>query len=99
MSTPKIKDRIKRKMSAEKPTIWVGRNGVTDQLVKEVLKQLDKNDIVKMKILKSAVKSENAENVIHRLVQKTDSTLIDQRGHILVLYRPRKRKKPLYGAQ
>jgi len=93
--TPKIKARIKREMSDEKPTIWIGKNAVTDQLMKEVLKQLDKNEIVKVKMLKSALKDEDAKNTIHKIVQETGSMLIDQRGHIFVLYKPRKRKKPL----
>jgi len=95
MLTSKIKARIKREMCDEKPTIWIGRNGVTDDLVKEILKQLDKNEVVKMKMQKSALRDEDAEDLIRKVVQETDSTLIDQRGHVFILYRRRKRKKPL----
>lgn len=95
MLKPKIRARIKREMSDEEPTLWIGKNGVTDQIVKEALKQLDKSETVKIKILKSALKDRNAKNIIHEIIQKTDSTLIDKRGHILVLYKRKKRKKPL----
>jgi len=93
--TSKMKARIRREMTDEEPTIWIGKNGVTDQSLKELLKQLDKNEIIKVKILKSALKDEDAKNIIQKIVQKTGSTRIDQRGHVLILYKPRERKKPL----
>jgi len=95
MISSKIKIRIKREMSGEKPTIWIGKGGATDQLINEVSKQLERNEIVKMKILKSALKDKNVEGIIQKVTKETESTLIDKRGHVFVLYKPRKRKKPL----
>ena len=96
MLTPKMKRRIKRELSAEKPTIWVGKQGAP-QIVNEVSRQLDQKEMVKVKILKSALKSEIAKNVASKIAQETSSTLIDVRGHTFILYRPRRRKgeKPL----
>jgi RNA-binding protein len=96
MLTPKMKRRIKRELSAEKPTIWVGKQGAP-QIVNEVSRQLDQREMVKVKILKSALKNEVAKNVASKIAQKTSSTLIDVRGHTFILYRPRRRKgeKPL----
>jgi len=48
-----------------------------------------------MRILKSALKNDSTDNIIQRIVQKTESTLIDKRGNIFVIYKTRKRKKPL----
>nr|MDO8133154.1 YhbY family RNA-binding protein [Candidatus Njordarchaeum guaymaensis] len=93
MIRPGIKARIKREMSLEKPTIWIGSDGVTDRLVKEVLKQLEKNEIVKVRMLRSALKGEDAKKIVQKVVQETESSLIDQRGHVFVLYKLRKRKK------
>jgi len=93
LAKPRIRARIKREMSTEKATIWVGSNGVTDALLKEALKQLDKNEIIKVRILRSALKGEEEKSIIHKVVQETGSSLIDQRGHVFVLYKPRKRKE------
>ncbi len=96
MLTPKMKRRIKRELSAKKPTVWVGKQGAP-QTVNEVSRQLDQREMIKVKILKSALKNEVAKNVASRIAQKTSSTLIDVRGHTFILYRPRRREgeKPL----
>ncbi len=88
----KLKLRIKREMSAEKPTIWIGKKGMSSQTMNEVSRQLDQNEIVKVKVLKAALKDEEAKNVAAKIAQETDSSLIDVRGHTFVLYKPRKRK-------
>ncbi|UCH70052.1 MAG: YhbY family RNA-binding protein [Candidatus Bathyarchaeota archaeon] len=96
MSTPKMKRRIKREVSAEKPTIWVGKQGAA-QIVNEVSRQLDQREIVKVKLLKSALRTEITKDIASKMAQKTSSTLIDVRGHTFILYRPRRKKseKPL----
>ncbi len=96
MSTPKMKRRIKREVSAEKPTIWVGKQGAA-QIVNEVSRQLDQREIVKVKLLKSALRTEITKDIASKMAQKTSSTLIDVRGHTFILYRPQRKKseKPL----
>jgi putative YhbY family RNA-binding protein len=94
MISRKFRLRMKREMSSEKPTIWIGK-GLTDKVAEEVSKQLDKNETVKVKILKGALKNESAESIVRKVTQETNSTLIDKRGHVFVLYRRRKRKKSL----
>ena len=91
MINPKFKIRVKREMGSEKPTIWIGKGGPTDQLVKEISRQLDKNKIVKAKILKSALRNEDVDSLIQKVTQETNSTLIDNRGHVFTLYRRRKK--------
>jgi len=96
MLTPNMKRRIKRELSSEKPTIWVGKQGAP-QILNEVSRQLDQKEMVKVKILKTALKNEMTKNIASRIAQKTSSTLIEVRGHTFILYRPRRRKseKPL----
>ncbi len=56
MITPRMKRRIKRELSAERPTILVGKEGATPQIISEISRQLEKREIVKVRILKSALK-------------------------------------------
>ena len=95
MITPKMKRRIKRELSGEKPTIWIGKEGTTPQTVNEVSRQLEKREIVKIKILKTALKEEEAKTLATKVAQQTESTLIDVRGHTFLLYKSRKRKSGL----
>ncbi len=96
MITPRMKRRIKRELSAERPTIWVGKGGATPQIVSEISRQLEKRKILKVRILKSALKDEEAKSVASKIAQQTASTLIEVRGHTILLYkRRRKGLKPL----
>ena len=92
MITPKMKRRIKRELSAEKPTVWVGKEGATQQIVNEISRQLDKREIVKAKILKSALKDEETKSVASKIAQQTSSSLVEVRGHTFLLYKRRNKR-------
>jgi RNA-binding protein len=92
--TPKLKRRIKRKLGTESPTVWVGKEGTTTQIVYEVSKQLDKREMIKAKILKSALQNEEAKSIAAKIAQQTESQLVEVRGHTFLLYK-RKKKKAL----
>jgi len=92
MITPKMKRRIKRELSVEKPTVWVGKEGATPQIVNEISRQLEKKEIVKAKILRSALKDEEAKDVASKIAQQTNSSLIEVRGHTFLLYKRRKKE-------
>ena len=93
MITPRMKRRIKRELSSEKPTICVGKGGVAQQNIDEIDRQLEEKKMVKVKILKSAIKNESAVNIASKIAQETASTLIEVRGHTFMLYKPRKKKQ------
>ncbi len=92
MITPKMKRRIKRELSAEKPTVWIGKEGATPQIVNEISKQLDKREIVKAKILRSSLKYEEAKSVASKIAEQTNSSLIEVRGHTFLLYKRREKR-------
>ncbi|RJS76187.1 YhbY family RNA-binding protein [Candidatus Bathyarchaeota archaeon] len=87
----KTKRRVKKRLSAEKPTIWVGKTGVSQELLKEVDKQLDKNEMVKIKILKSALESSKTKEVAAQIAEQTRSSLVEVRGNTFMLYKRRKK--------
>ena len=92
MITSRMKRQIRREMSAEKPTIRVGKEGATRKVVNEVSRQLENREIVKVRILKTALKEKPAKNLASKISEQTESTLIDLRGHTFILYRPRERE-------
>lgn len=92
MITPKMKRRIKRKLGDEKPTVWVGKEGATTQIINEVSKQFDTREMIKAKILKTALKDEETKNIATQIAQQTDSLLIEVRGHTFLLYKRKKKK-------
>ncbi len=93
MITPKMKRRIKRALSAERPTVWVGKEGATTQIINEISKQLDTREMIKAKILKTALKDEESKNIATKIAQQTDSLLIEVRGHTFLLYKRKQKKR------
>ena len=95
MLSSKAKNRMKRDLSLEKPTIRIGKDGASLQVVNEISRQLEKKKIVKVQILKSALKDESAKDIAVKTAQKTESFLIDVRGHTFILHKPRKKRSEI----
>ena len=85
--TTGMKRRIKRKLGEEKPTIWIGKNGVSQEILKEIEKQLEKTKMVKLKILKTAIAQDEAKKIAMQIAEQTKAELVEVRGHTLILYK------------
>lgn len=90
--TAGMRRRIKREMAHEKPTIWVGKGGVSHDLLMEIERQLEQREMVKVKILKSALDENKAHAVASLIADQTKASLVDVRGHTLVLYKRREKR-------
>lgn len=89
--TAKMKRRIKRRLSGEKPTIWIGKNSVSQELLKEIEKQLEKREMVKIRILKSALQGDEAKGIASKITKQTGAALVEVRGHTFMLYKRRRK--------
>ena len=90
-----MKRRVRRELKEEKPTIWVGKDGLTPQVLSEVEKQLQRTKMVKIRILPSALQGDVTAKVIAtKAAEETDSALVEVRGHVFILYRRRKKQVP-----
>ena len=87
LTAQKQKLRLKREMAEEKPSMWIGKKGVTDELVREALTQLERTQTTKIKIQKTALMGSRVEDLAMEIATKTSSDLIDIRGRSLILYR------------
>ncbi|MDH5754409.1 MAG: YhbY family RNA-binding protein [Candidatus Bathyarchaeota archaeon] len=89
--TAGMKRRIKRRLSGEKPTVWIGKNKVSQELLKEIEKQLEKREMVKIKILKTALQEDEAKQIASRIAEQTEASLVEVRGHTFMLYKRRRK--------
>lgn len=87
-----MKRRIKHKLSAEKPTVWIGKEGTTIRSITEINRQLDLKEMIKIRILKTMLKEEEAKTLASQIAGQTGAALIEVRGHTFILYRRRKLK-------
>lgn len=92
MISSKARNRMKRELSLEKPTIWVGKEGASPQTMNEISRQLDRRRMVKVKILGCALRDGKAMDIALKTAQQTEATLIDVRGHTFTLHKPRKKR-------
>lgn len=73
------------------PVVWIGKHGVTDNLVQAVRENLEAQELVKVKVLENA--TIERPTVASLLVEKTGATLIRIIGRIIILYRANPDKK------
>ena len=62
----------------------IGKSGITDSVVKEILKLLKKRKLIKIKLLKAAGER---EELVEELISKTQATLVRSVGRVVVLYK------------
>ena len=90
-----MKRHVKHVLKDENPTVWVGKEGVTPQLASEVEKQLQKNKMIKIRILPAALAENNtAQTIATKAAEQTGSALVEVRGHVFILFRKRKTPEP-----
>ncbi len=89
--TAGTKRRVKRRLSEERPTVWIGKGKASGELLKEIGKQLEKKEMVKIKILKSAIDGEKAKEIAFKIAEQTEALLVEVRGHTFMLYKRRKK--------
>jgi len=82
---------IKSTLAQGKPTVCVGKNGVSKEALEEIEKQLKRKEIVKVRILKTALAHEEAKQIAIKIAEQTESTLVEVRGHTFMLYKPDKK--------
>jgi putative YhbY family RNA-binding protein len=86
-----MKRHVRHVLKDENPTIWVGKDGLTVQLVAEIEKQLQKNKMIKARVLSAALQELNtAESIANRAAKDTNAALVEVRGHVFILFRKRK---------
>ena len=69
-------------------TINIGKNGLNDNVIEEIKRQLEANELVKLKFAKNIARDK--DKFIDDIVSQTRAKLIDVRGHVAVIYK----KKP-----
>ena len=80
------KEMMNRALSAM--TINIGKNGLNDNVIEEIKRQLEANELVKLKCAKNSARDK--DKFIDDIVSQTRAKLIDVRGHVAVIYK----KKP-----
>lgn len=90
---PKAKlRRLIRRSGQTTATVWVGKSGLTSELLKQIDWQLDSRELVKVKVHKSGIGDSNIDAMASKAAADANATLVNVRGRTFSLVR-RMRKK------
>lgn len=84
---------LRKKSRSLSPILRIGKNGLTDGVVEELNKLLEKHALIKVKILKSALENDTKAFFFQQLATQTHSSLVDKIGLVAVLYKKPKDDK------
>ena len=77
---------LKHQASKLTPTLNIGKSGITDSLVAELQRQLKRNKLVKIQILRTAMIDMDRTSIAEELSRRTQSQLIEVKGNRAVLW-------------
>lgn len=83
MTASQAKKEIMRRALSIEPTVHVGKDGMDQGLFDEIVLQLKKRRIIKVKVLNNA--DSETKEVADRISEATGSVAVDVRGGIIVL--------------
>ncbi|RLI06779.1 hypothetical protein DRO22_00075 [Candidatus Bathyarchaeota archaeon] len=89
----------RRESNINLATIRIGKKGVTDSLIGEVSKNLEKRGTVKVKILKTGLGERTAKEIAEDVAKATRSVVTQIRGHTFTLRKSKNLKKDIYIAK
>jgi RNA-binding protein len=81
---------LKQRSAEKEPTVWIGKSGVTDALLGQIDRQLDANEIVKVKVHKTSPEDAEVAELARRIAEETISEIVDVRGRTFTIYRQKK---------
>ncbi|HID26593.1 MAG TPA: RNA-binding protein [Methanosarcinales archaeon] len=79
--------KLKSKSNKLESTIHIGKYGINNAVISELTKQLKKQKLIKIKILKTATENIDRNTLAKQLAELTNSNIIDIRGSTAVLYK------------
>jgi len=83
----RVSAKLFRRSGIAKPTVWIGKDGVTQPMLDQIKAQLKANELVKAKVQRASLSSELVKEMAERVAKRTSSTLVDTRGRTFTLYK------------
>lgn len=93
MLTGKQKRYLRSEAHHLKPIFQVGKEGVNENMIKQIGEALEKRELLKVSILQNCM--EDKDSVAEQLVNGTEAELVQIIGNSIVLYKESKENKHL----
>ena len=74
-----------------KPVVFVGKNGLTDELLASLDAALDRHELIKVKFIEHKEKAQK-DQLVGTICREMDSARAGLIGHTAIIYRPSRKK-------
>ena len=89
--TARERSHLKARAHALEPSVQIGHGGLTDGVAAEIDRALKARELIKVKILADR---DVREEIAEAICTKTDSSIVQQVGKVVVLWRPKPDEPP-----
>ncbi len=86
------KVRVLREVLSGSARVRIGKGGVNENIVEEIRRSLEREGLVKVKVLKSLARQIDVKALASEVSRTLNAELIDVRGHVFIIRRKRGRK-------
>jgi len=78
-----------------KAHVSIGKQGITENVIREIERRLKDEEVIKVRILRSFKKTSgrDAEDLAEEVAKKVNAKVVDVRGNVFVIVRSRLRQK------
>ena len=83
------REELKRAGRDLRPTVQVGRSGFTNAVESEIDSQLERNELIKVKVLRSMGPASVWEGQLMKCISRLGASLIERKGGTVIIHRPR----------
>ncbi len=77
------KRELMRKGADLKPTVHVGKGGITDNLLEEIKRQIKDHQLIKIRLLPSS--GSDMDATAYELAERSQTTVLEVRGNTVLL--------------
>ena len=81
------RNELRRTGTSLKPTLQVGKSGFDDSITRELDSQLEKRELVKMKVLRSMGPASGWRKDLEEMVRSLKAELVEVRGGTVLVHR------------
>ncbi|EFI42428.1 MULTISPECIES: ribosome assembly RNA-binding protein YhbY [Peptoniphilus] len=93
MITGRQRSYLKSLANTLNPLLQVGKNGVTENLIKQIDELLEYHELVKITVLKNS--PVYAREIVEEILEQTGAEFVQQIGNKLTIYRESKENKKI----
>jgi RNA-binding protein len=93
MLTGKQKRFLRAKAHHLNPIFQVGKGGVNENMIKQIVDALEARELIKVSVLQNC--EEDRETVAHQLAKGAQAELVQIIGNVIVLYKESKENKQI----